>query len=324
MRPHGIAEAFHKRKKGENAGDIAMHLWFEGSDSTTKILFPNFLTISLNLPQQNGGIEVSIDVEIENVRKDIQMRIESDTMMTTSWVLIYLIPAIAAVLGVVFFFLSLAVFAPMQYPYEGPGPSPPIMWPFIAYMSFLWILFIISFVVAIVLIYKLVKRRNTHFRRQTFLFEDLLSALRAIATKKEVNVDVELKSLERTIREMRTEEAEKGAFLWAILSAFIFIADWYVRYFLMKDFYKHERREDGFWSDISRILDKCGVSFSLPRREEALPERNFVLYLILTIITLGLFGIYWIYVLIRDPNQHFKYHLQVEDQLLRALESAAV
>lgn len=264
-----------------------------------------------------------MSVEIENLRRDIQMRVESDTIMSTLWVLIYLIPAIAAILGVVFFFMSLATFAPMQYPYEGPPPSMPMMvWPFIAYMGFLWVVIIISFVVAIVLIYKLVKRRDTHFRRQTFLFEDLLSALKTVAAKKEVDVDVELKSLERTLREMRTEESEKGAFLWAILSAFIFIADWYVRYFLMRDFYKHERREDGFLSDVSRILDKCGVSFSLPRREEALPERSFVLYLILTIITLGLFGIYWIYVLIKDPNQHFKYHLQVEDQLLRTVESA--
>jgi hypothetical protein len=92
----------------------------------------------------------------------------------------------------------------------------------------------------------------------------------------------------------------------------------------MKDFYKHERREDGFWEDLSRTLDKCGITFSMPRRTETTPNRSFVLYLILAIITLGLFGIYWLYVLLKDPNEHFKYHMQVEDQLLSTLESVAI
>jgi len=274
-----------------------------------------------------------VSIEVENVRRDIRMRTELDVTMSTAWVLVYLIPVIAVVLGVLFFFMA-AIFASAQYAYQVPSPSPtgitppypssPMFAPFIAYVGFLWLIFMISFVVDIVVVYKLVKRRNTHFRRQIFLFEDVLAALRTIAAKKGVDVELELMSCERNLREVRAEETEKEAFLWAILAAFIFIADWYVRYFLMKDFYKHERREDGFWNDISRILSKCGIDFSVPRREEVLPERNFVLYLILTIITLGLFGIYWIYVLIKDPNQHFKYHLRIEDQLLRTLEIVAV
>jgi len=163
-----------------------------------------------------------------------------------------------------------------------------------------------------------------HFRRQVFLFEDIVAAVKAIAKRKSVDVDVELSSCERTIREVKAEENEKGAVLWAILSAIIFLAAWYVYYFLMKDFYKHERREDNFWEDISRTLNKCGVTFSRPRRIQTIPERSFVLYLILNLITLGLFGVYWIYVLLKDPNQHFSYHTQIEDQLLSSLESVTI
>ncbi len=126
------------------------------------------------------------------------------------------------------------------------------------------------------------------------------------------------------MREVKAEETEKGAMLWAILSAFVFPALWYVWYFLTKDFYKHERREDGFWEDMSRILDKSGIKFVVPRRVEPVPERNFVLYLILTIMTVGLFGIYWLYILLKDPNQHFMYHGQIEDQLLSTLETVTV
>ena len=62
----------------------------------------------------------------------------------------------------------------------------------------------------------------------------------------------------------------------------------------------------------------------LPRRETILPDRSFVLYLILTIITLGIFGIYWLYVLLKDPNEHFKHHILVEDRLLGQLESVVI
>jgi len=268
-----------------------------------------------------------LSVEIENVRKDVRMRVEADSMMSSAWILVYLIPIIVAVVWVSLFIVvlisTIATF-PTTPPPTGEPITLPQFAPIFASIAFLYLFAIIGFIASIILIYKLVRRRNTHFKRQNFLFEDIVAAVKMIGAKKGVDVEVGLASTERTVREAKAEETEKSAALWAILSAFVFLADWYVRYFLMKDFYKHERREDGFLEDISRIMDKCGIKFSVPRRTETLPERSFVLYLILTIITLGLFGIYWLYVLLKDPNQHFSYHIQVEDQLLSTFETVAV
>ena len=264
----------------------------------------------------------NLSVPVENLRKDIRMRHESDPKMSTAWILVYLIPIFAAITAIitVFYVIFAATTTPWNWP-EEPSVALPL---FVVLTTLLGLLAIIGFIVSIILRYKLVKRRNTHFKRQTFLSEDVVTAVKAIAAKKGVDVEVGLSSVERTVREAKAEETEKGAVLWAILSAFIFLAEWYVNYFLMKDFYKHERREDGFWEDLSRTLDKCGVTFSVPRRTETTPNRSFVLYLILTIITAGLFGIYWLYVLLNDPNEHFKYHIQTEDQLLSTLESVAI
>ncbi|MBA7490957.1 hypothetical protein ES702_01501 [subsurface metagenome] len=242
------------------------------------------------------------------------MRDEADPKMSNAWLIIYLIPIFAIIIGLV----SL-LFSVMLLPTLGPEAALPAL----VGIFLVPLLALISFVVSIILTYKLVKRRNTHFKRQVFLFEDLISAVKSLATKKKVDVEVGLSSCERTVRETKAEETEKSAALWAILSAVVFLATWYVYYFLMKDFYKHERREDGFWEDISKVLDKCDIKFSAPRRTEILPNRSFVLYLILNIITAGLFGIYWLYVLLKDPNEHFKYHIQIEDELLSTLESLA-
>jgi hypothetical protein len=266
-----------------------------------------------------------LSVEIENVRKDIRMRVETDSMMSSVWILVYLLPILLAILLVIAFVV--VVFSVVSFPTTSPSGQPITTTQFVPLFTFIGLVYalvIVSFVVNIILIYKLVRRRNTHFKRQNFLFEDVVAATKALATKKGVDVEVSLSSCDRTVREAKAEETEKGAVLWAILAAFLFPAIWYVWYFLMKDFYKHERREDGFWEDIGRTLDKTGIKFSVPRRTEPLSERSFALYLILTIITLGWFGIYWLYVLLKDPNQHFKYHLQVEDQLLSGLETGVV
>jgi hypothetical protein len=270
-----------------------------------------------------------LSIEIENVRKDIRMRVETDSMMSSAWILVYLIPFFATILwGLSFMFMMFAMTPMFGGPSYSGGPqmfgTQQFMLPFLISVVAAPLLMLFSFIVSIILIYKLVKRRNTHFKRQLFLFEDLIAAVKTIAEKKGVDVEVDLSSCERTVREAKAEETEKGAVLWAILSAVIFLAAWYVYYFLMKDFYKHERREEGFWEDITKTLNKCGVTFSPPRRLQMIPQRSFVLYLILNIITLGLFGIYWIYVLLKDPNQHFKYHIQIEDQLLSTLESVTL
>jgi len=243
------------------------------------------------------------------------MRDEADPKMSNAWLIIYLIPIFAIIIGIVSVLFSI-ILSPML----GPEAALPV----IVGIFLVPLLGLIGFVVSIILTYKLVKRRNTHFKRQVFLFEDLISAVKSLATKKKVDVEVGLSSCERTVRETKAEETEKSAALWAILSAVVFLASWYVYYFLMKDFYKHERREDGFWEDIGKVLDKCDIKFSAPRRTEILPNRSFVLYLILNIITVGLFGIYWLYVLLKDPNEHFKYHIQIEDELLSTLESVAI
>ncbi len=265
-----------------------------------------------------------MSAEIENVRKDVRMRFETDSIMSIAWILVYLLPVILAVVFVSLFIVAMVSFVAVTPTLPPPGQPITQFVPLFISIVFLYLLAIIGFIVSLILIYKLVKRRNTHFKRQNFLFEDIVAAVKAVAAKKGVDVEVGLASCERTAREAKAEETEKGAMLWAILSAVIFPALWYVWYFLMKDFYKHERREDGFWEDISRTMDKCGIKFSVSRRTEAMPERSFALYLILTIITLGWFGIYWLYVLLKDPNQHFRYHIQVEDQLLNTLETVAI
>ena len=89
---------------------------------------------------------------------------------------------------------------------------------------------------------------------------------------------------------------------------------------LMKTMYTHEVRWVGFVDSTGVALRKLGKRFDRSAKTGAMRERSLMLYVVLTVITLGLFGIYWLYVLINDPNKHFVRQEAVEDALRNALQ----
>jgi hypothetical protein len=179
----------------------------------------------------------------------------------------------------------------------------------------------------------------------------LLSALRALGQQPSASSESQLVTADQTRQQMASEERQRRGLVWAILVAIGIIPvsgtilsipselaspDWlsylgilglvssivtlYVFYFLGRDFRRHERREDFFYQDVERAAATLGVPFAL-RRYERMPDRSFALYLVLTLVTAGVFGIYWLYTLISDPNRHVRTQATYENQLLEALGS---
>jgi len=89
---------------------------------------------------------------------------------------------------------------------------------------------------------------------------------------------------------------------------------------LMKTMYTHEVRWIGFVNSTGVALRRLGKRFDPSAQATAMKERSMMLYAVLTVITFGLFGIYWLYVLIDDPNKHFVRQEAVEDALKKALQ----
>ena len=257
-----------------------------------------------------------MSVVLENLRRDARMRLESDSYMSAAWVIVPLLPVIGAVLFLALFFAT--VFSGGFTTTTGTTTTTPTP-AFAAFFGLLAIFYIGLFVVGIIwvfMLYKLVKRRNTHFARQRFLYEDLANTVKELGTKKGVDLSLPMNNLERTYREAMVEETEKSAALWAILTFITGIAALYIFYFLMKDFFKHERKEELFFEDLNRALITAGLTMNLPRRTVPIPDRSFILYFILSLITFGIFQIYWLYVLLEDPNNHFRQQAMIEDTII--------
>ncbi len=269
---------------------------------------------------------------LEHLREDIRKRAESDKILSPAWVILPLlgigIAVTVVIIAIVVAFFGLAGidfdpgvdFAPEEFFL----PSSSFFSPALAGgFGIAALTGLVSLILLAYLEYMLITRRNNHFKRQSRFYDDLIAYMKSLSSKKGVDAEVGLSSLERTVSEMKADETEKNAVLWVILHAAVqFIPLLYVLYFLGRDFRLHERREDGLIEDSNKILESLGVSVGV-RRLNPIPERSFVLYLILTMLTFGLFGIYWLYILITDPNNHFKHHIQYEDELMSKISTLA-
>ncbi len=262
-----------------------------------------------------------MSMPLENLRRDLRTRLESDKQMSGAWAIVPLLPTIVgiAITAIIFavIFSSLANLPRTTMPTNSTVTTiGPLIAALIGAIILAYLTYFILLILVIVLIFKLVSRRNNHFNRQILLQDDLVSMAKELAAKKGVDVSILLNNMERSVREARLEETEKNATLYALVGGIIWI---YCAYFLMKDFFKHERREDLFINDMLRTFNALGVSINFPYRNPPIPDRSFALYFVLTLITASIFGVYWVYVLVTDPNNHFRQQMLMEDTIMAQL-----
>ena len=122
-------------------------------------------------------------------------------------------------------------------------------------------------------------------------------------------------------RDSEYEETERSAAVWAVLYIFVSpIVGLYIFHFLTNDQYKHFKRQIDFSRNLEALLKDLEVQFVSPAQYET-KRRETILYIILTIITVGLFWIYWFYLQLKEYNEHFKSQWKLEDQLVNTLRT---
>lgn len=175
--------------------------------------------------------------------------------------------------------------------------------------------------------YKLIARQQDHFGRMGRFNNDLFGLIEervadtdASAVSTEIN---ELRGLNEDFQRLEAGK-ERNAALWTILSILTFgILYLYVYYFLNKDLVTHQRAEAEYVEKASLVLNKLGIGKNPVTVEQVVPGRNYALYLLLSIVTFGLFGIYWNYTFFKDGNEHFLEHRRFEDQLMGVIRAQA-
>src|SRR3989442_4308137 len=241
-----------------------------------------------------------------------RIRRETDDVMSALWILSP-IGGIVAFIAILVSSLLLGSRLPSG---TGTGPSTGLLAGGI-------IGFVAALVIAIILFvlpwYKLIKRRNGHFRRDRILREGLINYVRGLAAERglEAKMSTELATMTAIHSESNSDEDDKSPVLWIFLSIIFFPLSIYVLYFLTKDPHNHDARQLAFMQQAQSAFSKLEKTVVFPFWK-SLPSRSFFLYFVLTLVTY-LFSLYWNYVLITDFNDHFKAQWQVEDQVLANL-----
>lgn len=169
-------------------------------------------------------------------------------------------------------------------------------------------------------VYKLVQRRDDHFKRMAGVADSAINQLKVKAQGREDVIAAELSQLEQVRIQMATMSAERGAAIWLLICLFTsVIGQWILFYLLMQDYVQHDAVEGQFFTLMSSALAKLGLAEQAGQAALTVPEREYVTFLILSIITCGIYGLYWFYVMIKDFNDHFMAQVPWEDFILQAL-----
>ncbi len=248
-----------------------------------------------------------------------------DESIRTDYIMPTWLPLLPAILSLVIAFISMAMFllAPIVQTMtvefaEKPSSememavSMAVLGLMLSFVIFA--LAIIAIIIGVYVMYKWIKRRNEHFSRSHRLYENVILFLEAMGMG-----DPEIPAMKNMLQEMRYRETQKNPIVWIVLTYLTGgIIGFYVYHFLTRDFYEHERREQAIHEHLRNLLARYNLPLTTTGYS-AVPDRNTVIYIVLSLITLGIFLLYWYYVLAKDPNEHFKQHSQVEADLYNTL-----
>jgi len=260
--------------------------------------------------------------ELERIKDAIRRARDSDAEIPV-WLPI--LGPLLAVIGLIAFLLSFLFFmiGTIQ-PIGTTGPAvPPEAAPafILVILSGLSIMMLAGFLGALItiyLVYVWLKRINEHFHRVRELYRNTAAYL------DKLGYSDESRRMNDLLRDLEYRMGgEKSPVLWAILVFLIGILIWYVLYVVTDSLKKLGRGE----TDMTDIVNNMARQYNLGgftydvRSLERVPDRNVVLYIVLSIVTLGIFQIYWMYAVTVDLNKHFRDHKEVEREFIQILEN---
>ncbi|WP_457619775.1 hypothetical protein [Methanopyrus sp.] len=175
---------------------------------------------------------------------------------------------------------------------------------------------LIGYPLAVYLTYLMIKRRNEHITRSLGFLRYLVELLAG------AGYDVDI--LKSELEEMRLRTERRNPVIYALLTLVPPIG-WlvvlYIYHFLNRDFHEHSVRERDFFDSVARLLDMNPHEppFEL-ETFYVVPRRSTFLYVVLTVLSAGIFGLYWWYTVVQDPNRHFRSHRRLERDLILSIE----
>jgi hypothetical protein len=172
-----------------------------------------------------------------------------------------------------------------------------------------WALVAVGAILSLLVMYKLLWRREEHFKRAKQLREGLVEYLK---TKSDETGNTDVSTMQSIHSEINTTEPSRSPIIYTIL-VIIPLVNLYVIYVLLKEITSHDHKELEFYKLAQSLFSKSDTNVVIPTWNP-LPPRSAGLYVILSLI-IPFFSLYVLWILIKDPDMHFQFHQKMEEAL---------
>lgn len=177
-------------------------------------------------------------------------------------------------------------------------------------------------ILTVIGIYKVMRRRERHFRRDRLLREGMLDHARALASRGGERADEHVETMETIHNDTIVDEVAKPPGLHLVLSYLFPLWFLHVIYYLTKDFARHAHRQARFFQEFAALADELGLDMAGIEAVPTVDDRSFLLSFVLLIPPWGLVGgfvvLYWLY---DDPETHFDQQWGHEDAVVELVSS---
>ncbi len=126
---------------------------------------------------------------------------------------------------------------------------------------------------------------------------------------------------EEVMRQMTTDF--RDPLIWLLLIWFTGIAGIIAFILLDGDLVKHDVAEGGVESELATIYTRLGRPIPQPDPGRIKGKQNYVARVIVLIVTFGIYGLWWWYNMLQEPNAHFETNWAWEDALAQAAQQPA-
>lgn len=109
--------------------------------------------------------------------------------------------------------------------------------------------------------------------------------------------------------------------VWVLLAVITGIATWIAYILLDGDRVKHDYHEGAVENDLAAIYTRLGANLVAPDPSRLEEKHNYAGRIVATIVSCGIYGLWWLYNMMDDLNRHFRANWAWEDQLATAVQS---
>ncbi len=108
--------------------------------------------------------------------------------------------------------------------------------------------------------------------------------------------------------------------IWVLLAVVTGIAQ-YIAYILLDgDLVTHDFAEGAIEAELSTIYTRLGAPVAPPDPTRLKGKHNYVGRIVATLLTCGIYGLWWLYDIMTEGNRHFEHNWVWEDGLTASVQ----